>query len=503
MSELIQLKDIVKKFPGVIANNGINLSVKPGTIHAIIGENGAGKSTLMKILYGAQTPDSGQILIRGQQVRFQSARDAIERGIGMVFQHFKLAANFRVWENVVLGEEPGSLLRLSERAAIEKIEALATQYGLEVDPLAITGDLGVGERQRIEILKVLYRGASVIILDEPTAVLVPQEVDSLFKSLRDLVENGVTVIFISHKLDEVLKVAHRVTVIRAGKTVAELDVTSDVSSRELARLMIGSDLPKPESAQGRKSDDQVFELEDITADTDGVEVLRNVSLVVHAGEIVGVAGVEGNGQTELLEIALGLRKPRSGVVRLNGDDIGSWSVKDRRDAGIGYIPADRQHDGLMLAASLWENAALGHQRLMPASRRGLVAREPLRLHTKRIVDEFDVRTPSVDTIALALSGGNQQKLVVGREMLAQPQVLVAAHPTRGIDVGAQSAVWKSLMDAKERGKGLLLISADLDELISLSDVLLVIYRGSIVARLDPGNVTPEILGSYMTGVAAS
>lgn len=501
-SEIIQLRGIVKKFPGVVANNGVNLSVRTGSIHAIIGENGAGKSTLMKILYGAQPPDSGQIVFDGREVKFQSARDAIECGIGMVFQHFKLAANFRVWENVVLGSEPGSSLRLSDGEAVMKIQELVSRYGLDVDPFAMTGDLGVGERQRVEILKVLYRGAKVIILDEPTAVLVPQEVDSLFDSLRDLVAKGVTIIFISHKLDEVLRVAQRVTVVRSGKTVSELDITPEVSSRELARLMIGTDLPKPEVVTGRQSDDRLFELDGIDAESDGVPVLRNVSLTVHAGEIVGVAGVEGNGQTELLEVALGLRRPKRGTIRLKGTDIRSWSVQKRRDSGVGYIPADRQHDGLMLSASLWENVALGHQRSWPASKNGLIARESLRRHTERIVEDFDVRTPSVDTIALALSGGNQQKLVVGREMLAQPEVLVAAHPTRGIDVGAQSAVWKSLRDAKQAGKGLLLISADLDELINLSDTLLVIYRGAIVARLDPSSVSPEILGSFMTGAVS-
>jgi simple sugar transport system ATP-binding protein len=502
-SEIIQLRGIVKRFPGVIANNGVDLSVRAGTIHAIIGENGAGKSTLMKILYGNQAPDSGKILFEGKEVSFHSARDAIKCGIGMVFQHFKLAANFRVWENIVLGSEPGTRFRLTKKDAISSIKDLISRYGLDVDPQAMTGDLGVGERQRVEILKVLYRGAKVIILDEPTAVLVPQEVDTLFASLRDLVKKGVTVIFISHKLDEVLRVAQRVTVVRLGKTVAEIDITPEVSSRELARLMIGTDLPRPNFVHGRLSDEKILEVESLKAESDGISVLNDVSLTVHAGEIVGIAGVEGNGQTELLEVILGLLEPISGMIRLDGIDVQSWSVQRRRDAGIGYIPADRQHDGLMLTATVWENAALGHQRSLPASKRGLIERDLLRLHASRIIKEFDVRTPSVDTVALALSGGNQQKLVVGREMLAMPRVLIAAHPTRGIDVGAQAAVWKTLKDAKQEGKGLLLISADLDELINLSDVLLVIYRGSIVARLDPKTVTPEILGSHMTGAVSA
>lgn len=496
---IIRLTQIVKKFPGVVANDGIDLSVQRGTIHAIVGENGAGKSTLMKILYGAQVPDSGTIEVNGNSVTFQSARDAIEHGIGMVFQHFKLAANLKVWENVVLGSEPGSRIRISESGAIKRIQELSDHYGLKVDPRAVTGDLGVGERQRIEILKVLFRGATIIILDEPTAVLIPQEVEALFESLRGLVADGVTIIFISHKLDEVLSVADRVTVIRSGRTITEIDVTSEISSRDLARMMIGSDLPQPDFTHGRLSDEVILHVKKVSAVHDGVKVLSDVSLDVHAGEVVGIAGIEGNGQTELMEVILGLRQLTDGDIALRGQIIGSWSVRKRRDAGIGYIPSDRQHDGLMLSASLWENVALGHQRTSPSSSKGLITRDPLRSYTREIVKKFDVRTPGIETIALALSGGNQQKLVVGRELSAEPQVLIASHPTRGIDVGAQSAVWASLRQAKAAGKGLLLVSADLDELISLSDVLLVMYDGAIVAKLDPNHVTPEVLGSYMTG----
>lgn len=495
----IELSGIKKRYPGVIANDGIDLSVRRGTIHAIVGENGAGKSTLMKILYGAVRPDSGVIKFDGQPVVLQSARDAISHGIGMVFQHFKLAGNFLVWENVVLGSEPGSKVRISANEAIESINALCDKYGLKVDPMAVTGELGVGERQRVEILKVLYRGAKVIILDEPTAVLVPQEVDALFSSLKGLVADGVTVIFISHKLDEVLKVADQITVIRSGRSVAEVEVSEEVSSRDLARLMIGSELPHPEFARGRLSDEVILGLSSVTAVHDGVTVLSEVSLSVHVGEVVGIAGVEGNGQTELTEVILGLRQHASGLMELGGVEFGSWSVRQRRDAGIGYVPSDRQHDGLMLSATLWENVALGHQRNSPSSSNGLMTREPLRNHTADIVQKFDVRTPSIETFALALSGGNQQKLVLGRELSAGPRILIAAHPTRGIDVGAQSAVWESLRLAKAAGKGLLLISADLDELINLSDVLLVMYEGRIVATLEPSGVTPEILGSFMTG----
>jgi len=496
---LIRLVGIVKKFPGVVANDGVDLTIDEGSIHAVVGENGAGKSTLMKILYGSQKPDAGEVWIRGVRQNFGSAKDAIDCGVGMVFQHFKLAANFTVWENVVLGCEPGSAVRINSALAKQQIMELSVRYGLHIDPNSIVGELGVGERQRVEILKVLYRGAKVIILDEPTAVLVPQEVESLFGSLKDLVANGVTVVFISHKLDEVLNVADRITVMRAGRTVAEIDVSPNISRNDLARMMIGADLPRPEAKRGILSERIILELQNVSVETQGRKLISDVSLSVREGEIVGIAGVEGNGQTELLEVILGLKEPDIGSILLEGEEIRHWSVRDRRDKGIGYIPSDRQYDGLMLSATLWENVALGHQRGYPASSNGFMTKEPLRRHTKDVVDQFDVRTPGVDVIAYALSGGNQQKLVVGREMLSHPNLLLAAHPTRGIDVGVQALVWASLREAKREGKGLLLVSADLDELIGLSDVLLVLFRGSIVARLDPQSVSPEVLGSYMTG----
>lgn len=500
-SVAIALRDIVKRFPGVVANDGVNLTVESGTIHAIVGENGAGKSTLMKTLYGAHRPDEGTITVNGHDEVFRSPRDAINAGIGMVFQHFMLANNLTVWENVVLGQEPGSSFRLDRKGARQKLRELSDRYGLHVDPDATVGELGVGTRQRVEILKVLYRGAKIIILDEPTAVLVPSEVDELFDSLRELVAGGSTVIFISHKLDEVLSVAEAITVIRAGKTVAEVADPSKVTPLELAELMVGSELPRPVAGESTVRDEIALAVKDLTmaGSGGGRKLLDNVSFNVRRGEIVGVAGVEGNGQTELLECILGVHSQTSGVVELDGRNMSGVGTRVRREEGLGYIPEDRHHDGLMLTAPLWENVALGHQTQRPASDGGWMDREALRAHTQEIIEKFDVRTPGVDVAAFALSGGNQQKLIVGREMLAAPKVLIAAHPTRGIDVGAQAAVWQSLRDARVNGLGVLLVSADLDELLGLSDTLLVILRGRIVAKFDPKKLTPSELGSYMTG----
>jgi simple sugar transport system ATP-binding protein len=494
----IELRGIVKRFPGVVANDGIDLAVAPGTIHAIVGENGAGKSTLMKILYGEQRPDEGAISVRGEEQSFKSPRDAIALGIGMVHQHFMLADNLTVTENVVLGQEPGSAVWLDFDAARGRIAELGQIYGLPVKSDAFVAELGVGDRQRVEIMKVLYRGARILILDEPTAVLVPQEVDDLFDSLRDLTAEGVTVLFISHKLDEVLSVADAITVIRAGRTVASV-LPQDVTARELAELMVGSELPKPDTRESTVTDKVILDVSGLTVIEEVRAILDHVTLAVHSGEVVGVAGVDGNGQRELVEALMGLRRASSGRVTLGGVDITHASTRFRREHGVGYIPEDRQHDGLLLAATLWENAMLGHQTQEPYARGLLIDKSGARAQTEQIVEDYDVRTPGVDVAAYALSGGNQQKLVVGREMLAEPRLLIASHPTRGIDVGAQAAVWDSIRQARSAGLAVLLLSADLEELIGLSDTLLVILRGHIVATLDPATVTPADLGSYMTG----
>ena len=495
----VELSGITKRFPGVVANDDVNLRVAEGEIHAVVGENGAGKSTLMKILYGMQSADEGRMLVGGTEVDFSSPSEAIEHGIGMVHQHFMLADNLTVLENVVLGAEPRRRGLIDRKAARRDLEALGASYGLDVRPDDLVETLEVGERQRVEIIKVLYRGARVLILDEPTAVLVPQEVEELFRNLRELKARGHTIIFIDHKLEEVLAIADTITVLRQGRTVATVD-PAEVTAHELAELMVGSELPTP-STEPRVADDHVtLAVRDLSV-LDGSDrpTLDRVSLDVHRGEIVGVAGVEGNGQGELIEAILGLRQTSGGQLLLDGEDIGHWPVRRRREAGIGYVPEDRHRRGLLLDAPLWENAMLGHQTMAPFARGPFLDRSGARSATTRIVEHFDVRTPGIDTSARALSGGNQQKLVIGREMAASPRLLVAAHPTRGIDVGAQASVWADLRAARREGLAMLLVSADLEELIGLADRLVVMLRGRVVAELDPATTTPRILGGYMTG----
>jgi len=496
----IELIDITKTYPGVLANDGVNLSVGLGEIHAIVGENGAGKSTLMNILYGMQSPDSGIIKVRGEEVTFSSPKDAIAEGIGMVHQHFMLADNLTVLENIVLGDEPTKGVALDYSYARDKINTLAKQYGMPLDPDAMVEFLTIGERQRVEIMKVLYRGATILILDEPTAVLVPQEVDDLFDSLKELQAEGVTIIFISHKLDEVLSVSNAITVMRAGRTVASV-LPSDVTAHQLAELMVGSELPKPEAGESTVTDIIELSISGLTSlHSDGRIAVDDVSFEIHQGEIVGIAGIEGNGQSELVDAIMGVRAATSGTILLSGVDISNDDTKDRRTDGIGIIPGDRHRQGLLLDSSLWENTMLGHQTQPPFEKHGFVDKKGAKARTTEVVERFDVRTPSVDVTAAALSGGNQQKLIVGKEMMASPKVLIAAHPTRGIDVGAQAAIWKELRDARADGLAVLLISADLEELIGLSDTLLVMFDGAIVAELEPAEVTPTTLGSHMTGV---
>ncbi|MBI5087646.1 MAG: ABC transporter ATP-binding protein, partial [Actinobacteria bacterium] len=420
--------------------------------------------------------------------------------IGMVFQHFMLADNLTVWENVVLGDEPGNMFRLDIAGARRRIKELSAQYGLDVEPDRLVAELGVGQKQRVEILKVLYRGAQILILDEPTAVLVPHEVDELFESLRSLTSEGATAIFISHKLDEVLKFADAITVIRAGKTVAELDDPRSVTAHSLAEMMVGSELPTPETRESTVTDEVALSVSGLTVGDPPLPALADITFDIHRGEILGIAGVEGNGQHELIEAIMGLR-PSQGHIGLVGRDITNLSTRGRREAGVGYIPEDRQKDGLTLPFSLWENAMLGHQTQAPYAKGPWIDRAGAQRRTDEIIKEFDVRTPGHSVPVFTLSGGNQQKLVVGREMMAEPKVLVGAHPTRGVDVGAQAIIWDILRDARASGLAVLLISADLEELIGLSDRLLVMLRGRVVAELPP-TVTPAELGSYMTGVTS-
>ncbi|MFE9683573.1 ABC transporter ATP-binding protein [Streptomyces sp. NPDC006285] len=530
----VELAGITKRFPGVVANHDIHLSVRKGTVHALVGENGAGKSTLMKILYGMQKPDEGTIAVDGRQVTFASPADAIARGIGMVHQHFMLADYLTVLENVVLGSEK---LYGIGAAARQKIREISERYGLGVRPDALVEDLGVADRQRVEILKVLYRGARILILDEPTAVLVPQEVDALFDNLRELKAEGLSVIFISHKLGEVLSVADEITVIRRGTTVGTA-VPAETTSRQLAEMMVGSELPTPETAESTVTDKPVVQVEGLTvyaaggaslgetgsvgaaggtgpaggtavgglltdtaAGGDAKRVLDDVTFTIHAGEVMGIAGVEGNGQTELVDALIGLKNADSGTLRFLGEEITSWPTRRRREQGVGYIPEDRHRHGLLLEAPLWENRILGHVTEKPNSKGFWLDPKGAQDDTRRIVEEYDVRTPGIDVTAASLSGGNQQKLIVGREMSHKPRFLIAAHPTRGVDVGAQAAIWDQIREARREGLAVLLISADLDELIGLSDTLRVIYNGRLVADADPATITPEELGSAMTGAA--
>ena len=556
----VELKDITKRFPGVIANDGIQLKVERGEIHAVVGENGAGKSTLMKILYGMQQPDEGEILVDGEVTTFGSPREAIDVGIGMVHQHFMLADNLTVLENVVLGSAPargprilsalaalvpgvliflafvrmgfaadgsglsggaGSAILLaiavgalltsiwaaykSSKPAIdfvsarEAISRLSGAHGIALDTRQLVEELSVGEKQRVEIVKVLYRGARILILDEPTSVLVPQEVEELFGDLRALVADGVTIIFISHKLDEVLAIADTITVVRAGKTIATVK-PEGVSARDLAELMVGSELPTAATTESTVTDVLKVSVKDLGARGEGDRwLIEDVSFDIHKGEILGVAGVEGNGQQELVDLLLGIRAVDTGSIELSGENIAKWSTRERREAGMGFIPADRHGQGLLLPSPLWENAMLGHQSVEPFSNGPMIDRKGAVGRTNEIIEGYDVRTPGVDTTAKALSGGNQQKFIVGREMTASPSLLLASHPTRGIDVGAQAVVWQLLRDARAKGLAVLLISADLEELIGLSDTLMVILRGRMVATLDPATVTAPELGSYMTG----
>ena len=491
----VRLRGIGKRFPGVIANDDINIDVSQGTIHAIVGENGAGKSTLMKILYGVQPPDSGTIEIFGEQVKLHSPSDAIAHGVGMVFQHFQLADNLTVLENVVLGAERLHGIGARARAEIERISAA---YGLDVHPDVRVEELGVGQRQRVEILKVLFRGARVIILDEPTAVLVPHEVDALFDNLRELKHEGLCVIFISHKLDEVLSVADEITVVRRGTTVATLQ-PGEVDAHRLAELMVGSELPSPETAESTVTEQVLLRVEGLTLEGASRRLLEDISFTIHKGEVLGIAGVEGNGQNELVEAIMGMRPGATGEVELSGTSLTGRSTLHRREAGVGYIPEDRHRHGLLLDSPLWENRILGHHTRAPSVRGPLIDRAAAIADTERIIAEYDVRTPGPRVLARALSGGNQQKLIVGREMSGTPILLIASHPTRGVDVGAQAAIWDQIRAARADGLAVLLISADLDELIGLSDRIEVILRGRLVGEFDPSDVTPQQLGSAMTG----
>jgi simple sugar transport system ATP-binding protein len=496
----VEMRGITKQFPGVLANDQVDLAVHAGEIHALVGENGAGKSTLMNVLYGLVHADSGEILIDGKPAHIGGARDAITHGIGMVHQHFMLIPVFTVGENVMLGREPVTGPDFYDRAkARAEIAALARKYGLALDPDARMDDLPVGLQQRAEIMKVLYRGANILVLDEPTGVLTPQESSELFAVLRDLVKTGKTIIFISHKLREVLDISDRITVMRRGKVVGHL-VTKDTTEQEIATMMVGRAVLLRVDKRPATPGPVTFKVEDLTASSDrGVPALKGVSFELRQGEILGIAGVEGNGQSELVEVLAGTRRATGGRVLLADKDVTSFDARTEREAGIAFIPEDRRGTGLVLNYSVADNLILGRQRNPKFAWRELVLRLfAIREWARRLVKEFDIRTPSIETAARNLSGGNQQKIIVAREMASRPKVLLAAQPTRGVDIGAIEFIHRRIVAERDEGAAVLLVSAELDEIRSLSDRIAVIYEGKIVS-IEPGDAPEERLGLLMTG----
>ena len=495
---LLELRGITKRFPGVVANDHVDFDLAPGEVHALLGENGAGKSTLMNILYGLYHPDEGEIRLRGERLRIDSPRAAIDTGIGMVHQHFMLIPVMTVAENIVLGVEPHAGPFLDLDAAEEKVRDISARFGLAVRPDARIDTISVGMQQRVEILKALYRGAEILILDEPTAVLTPQEAEELFQIIRSLQAEGKSIIFISHKLGEVLAIADRITVLRRGKTV-ETVPREGATEESLARLMVGRDVLLRVEKKPAEPGEPLLRVEDLRVLEDrGFECIRGISFEVRAGEIVGIAGVDGNGQSELVEALTGLRKPESGRIVAGGTDVTDETARQCFDAGLGHIPEDRQRRGLVLDFSLAENIALHDFRKEPDSKWGWLFPKRLVARAKELLGEFDVRGGGPQTPAAALSGGNQQKVVIAREIARDPSVLVAAQPTRGLDVGAIEFVHRRLVAEQEEGRGLLLVSFELDEILSLSDRILVLYEGRIVAEYGP-DVSEEELGIAMTG----
>ncbi len=497
---VLELRGITKRFPGVVANDHVDFDLRQGEVHALLGENGAGKSTLMNILYGLYHPDDGRILLKGEPVRIHSPRDAIARGIGMVHQHFMLIPVMTVAENIVLAIEPSKVgVLLDYGAARQRVRQLSESFQFAINPDARVEDITVGQQQRVEIIKALYRHADILILDEPTAVLTPQEAHELFEFLRRLTREGLlSVIFISHKLNEVLEVADRITVLRRGKVI-ETVPRAGATQESLARMMVGREVLLRVDKTPSTPADPVLSVHDLhAADDRGLEVVRGVSFEVRGGEIVGLAGVDGNGQSELVEALTGLRRPASGEIRLAGKDVTGASAGKILDLGLGHIPEDRQRRGLVLEFSLAENLALHDFDKEPNARLGWLYPKRLIAAARKLLQQFDVRGGNPQTRAAALSGGNQQKVVLAREISRDPRVLIAAQPTRGLDVGAIEFVHRRLVEARDAGEAVLLVSLELEEVLSLSDRILVIYEGQIVAEYGP-DVSEEELGIAMTG----
>ena len=495
---LLELLGITKRFPGIVANDHVDFDLDKGEVHALLGENGAGKSTLMNILYGLYHPDEGEIRLNDKRIRIDSPRDAIDRGIGMVHQHFMLIPVMTVAENIVLATEPTKGPFLDLAGAEKRVRELSSQYGLTVRPEAKVASISVGMQQRAEILKALYRGAEILILDEPTAVLTPQEASELFTIIRSLQEGGKSIIFISHKLNEVLEIADRITVLRQGKKIDT--VPREGATREgLARLMVGREVVLSVEKPPAEPGETLLEVEDlVVVDERGLEAVRGVSFEVKAGEIVGIAGVDGNGQSELIDALTGLRSPSTGTIAAAGENLTSANARKHLDAGVGHIPEDRQVRGLVLDFTLAENLALHDYAKKPNSWWGWLYPGRLIERAARLLKEFDVRGGRPQTLAAALSGGNQQKVVIAREVSRDPRILVAAQPTRGLDVGAIEFVHRRLVKERDEGRAILLVSFELEEILSLSDRILVVYEGRIVGEYEPG-VSEEELGIAMTG----
>lgn len=503
MEYVVEMLNIRKEFPGIVANDNITLQLRKGEIHALLGENGAGKSTLMGVLFGMNQPDKGIIKVKGKEVKITDPNIANDLGIGMVHQHFKLVENFTVTQNIVLGCEPKVLfgLGMDLKGAAKKIEKLSKQYGLNVDPYAKIEDISVGMQQRVEILKMLYRDADVLILDEPTAVLTPQEIEELIKIMKNLIEEGKSIIIITHKLKEIKEAADRCTVIRRGKYIGTVDV-ENTTEAEMAKMMVGREVSFKVEKKPAKPGEVVLEVQNLSVKNNKkVLGLKDFSLQVRAGEIVGIAGVEGNGQSELIEAITGLRKVESGKIMFKNNDITGESIRNRINSGIAHIPEDRHKRGLVLDYSMEDNMVLEVYNKEPFSKKGLLNRKEIKTYAKRIIEEFDVRSgEGAASIARSLSGGNQQKAIIGREIELNPELLIAAQPTRGLDVGSIEYIHKRLVEQRDKGKGVLLISLELDEILNVSDRIAIINNGELIGIVNADETNENEVGLMMAGI---
>lgn len=495
---MLELRNITKTFGSVTANNDVSIKIEKGTIHAIVGENGAGKSTIMRIAYGFYTADAGEILVDGKPVSIKNPHDAINLGIGMVHQHFMLVDTMSVGENIILGAEGGNPASIDWKKANQDILDLSNELRLGINPKALIEDLSVGAQQRVELLKALYRKADLLILDEPTAVLTPQEVEDFFNILRRMREAGKTIVIITHKLEEVLAISDDVTVMRDGKVVGSVK-TADTNKNELARMIVGRDVLLRVEKNDANPRETVLKVENLSVIGKHGTALSDISLNVRAGEIVGVAGIEGNGQTELIEAIAGLTQIQSGYIELLGKDITRFSVRKRTELGIAHIPEDRHKRGLLLDSDLEENAILGVHYRAPVASNGFINSSFVEKRTKALIENFDVRPPNPELFAKNLSGGNQQKLIIGREFGLDPKLLLVSQPTRGVDIGAIEFIHRKLIALRDGGTAVLLVSAELEEVTALADRLLVIYKGNFVGEVDPKTVSTEEIGLMMTG----